>query len=133
MNSVFEINTVNNVTDVATDRVKKTSPIVEVFSALASGKTPSVDGKLVDKAVNEIKEISSRAMANDPVAVSEMNAIIRFAIEPKLLERIRLFDFMGSFKRIGFNEAPYMKTYNYESVDSRFQASSGDVPFAALN
>lgn len=33
MNSVFEINTVNNVTDVATDRVKKTSPIVEVFSA----------------------------------------------------------------------------------------------------
>lgn len=44
MNSVFEINTVNNVTDVATDRVKKTSPIVEVFSALASGKTPSVDG-----------------------------------------------------------------------------------------
>lgn len=133
MNSVFEINTVNNVTDVATDRVKKTSPIVEVFSALASGKTPSVDGKLVDKAVNEIKEISSRAMANDPVAVSEMNAIIRFAIEPKLLERIRLFDFMGSFKRIGFNEAPYMRTYNYESVDSRFQASSGDVPFAALN
>ena len=69
MNSVFEINTVNNVTDVATDRVKKTSPIVEVFSALAAGKTPSVDGKLVDKAVNEIKEISSRAMANDPVSL----------------------------------------------------------------
>ena len=38
MNSVFEINTVNNVTDVATDRVKKTSPIVEVFSDLAAAR-----------------------------------------------------------------------------------------------
>ena len=26
-----------------------------------------------------------------------------------------------------------MKTYKYESVDSRFQASSADVPFAAWN
>jgi hypothetical protein len=44
-----------------------------------------------------------------------------------------MFDFMGNYKRIGYNEVPMMKTYNYESIDSRFQAPSSDVPFAAVN
>ena len=133
MNTIYEINMSNVVADVDTQRVKKESPIVEVFSALTAGKTPNVDGKVIDKSVATIKEMASKALSGDPNAVSEVNAIIRFSIEPKLLSAIRLFDFMGTYHRIAYNQAPMMRTYKYESVDSRFQASSSDVPFAAYS
>ena len=49
MDKIFELNTVNNVKDsVGTSKVKATSPIVEVFSALSQGNRPTVDGKVVD-------------------------------------------------------------------------------------
>ena len=131
MNTVFEINMANARADVNTGRVKPTSPVVEVFSALVAGKKPNVDAKTKDKAVKTLAELSSKAIEGDFTAQSEINAIIRFSIEPKLLEMVRLYDFMGTYHRIGYHEAPFMKTYKYESVDSRFQASSSDVPFAA--
>ena len=131
MNTVFEINMANARADVNTGRVKPTSPVVEVFSALVAGKEPNVDAKTKDKAVKTLAELSSKAIEGDFTAQSEINAIIRFSIEPKLLEMVRLYDFMGTYHRIGYHEAPFMKTYKYESVDSRFQASSSDVPFAA--
>ena len=130
MDNIFELNTQNNVKDVDTGKVKATSPVVEVFSALTQGKTPKADGKVVDAAVKHIQELASRAQAGDGMAVSELNAIQRFAIEPKLLEAIRIFDFMGKYRTVPYDTVPMMKTYKYESVDSRFQASSGDVPFA---
>ena len=128
--SIYEVNCANAVKDVDTGRIKKTSPIVEVFSALTEGKRPNVADKVLDKSVDTLKDMGSRAMSGDQSAVSELNTIQRFVIEPKLLDAIRLFDFLGSYKRIGYSDAAMMKTYRYESVDSRFQASSGDVPFA---
>ena len=116
MNPIYEINMNNARVNMDTGRVKQNSPVV--------------DAKVQDKSVATLKELSSKALAGDPVAQSEINTIIRFAIEPKLLEAVRLFDFMGTYRRIGYHEAPMMKTYKYESVDSRFQASSSDVPFA---
>lgn len=133
MSTIYEINMNNAQADVNTGRVKENSPVVEVFSALAAGNKPNVDAKVLDKSVATLKELSSKALAGDFAAQSEINTIIRFAIEPKLLEAVRLFDFMGTYRRIGFHEAPMMKTYKYESVDSRFQASSADVPFAAYS
>lgn len=133
MSTIYEINMNNAQADVNTGRVKENSPVVEVFSALAAGNKPNVDAKVLDKSVATLKELSSKALAGDFTAQSEINTIIRFAIEPKLLEAVRLFDFMGTYRRIGFHEAPMMKTYKYESVDSRFQASSADVPFAAYS
>lgn len=132
MANIFELNTVNNVKDdISASKIKATSPIVEVFSALVQGKSTSgMDGKVVDKSVAHIKELAGRALDNDAAAVSELNAVQRFAIEPKLLEAIRIFSFMGSYKSLPYDTVPMMKTYKYESVDSRFQASSGDVPFA---
>jgi hypothetical protein len=131
--SIYEINMANARADVDTMRVKKNSPVVEVFSALVAGNQPNVSDAVKDKAVATLKELSAKALAGDPVAMSEINSIIRFSIEPKLLETVKLFSFMGSYKRIGYHEAPMMKTYKYESVDSRFQASSSDVPFAAMS
>ena len=133
MNPIYEINMNNAQVVVDTGRVKQNSPVVEVFSALAAGMKPNVDAKVLDKSVATLKELSSKALAGDLAAQSEINTIVRFAIEPKLLEAVRLFDFMGTYRRIGYHEAPMMKTYKYESVDSRFQASSADVPFAAWN
>jgi len=132
MNNIFELNTVNNVRDnVGASKIKATSPVVEVFSALTQGKDLSkFDGKVVDKSVEHIKGLADRAIAGDGTAVSELNTIQRFVIEPKLLEAIKIFNFMGSYKTVGYDTVPMMKTYKYESVDSRFQASSGDVPFA---
>lgn len=42
MDNIFELNTVNNVKDeVGASKVKSTSPVVEVFSALVQGKSLS--------------------------------------------------------------------------------------------
>lgn len=128
--SIFELNMANAKHDVGNTRVNKDSKIVEVFSALVDGRDANVDATTKDACVKNIKEIASKAAMGDAVAVSEINAIIRFAIEPKLLQSIKVLPFMGTFKTIGYNEAPMMQTYAYESIDSRFQASSGDVPFA---
>ena len=111
MNPIYEINMNNAQVVVDTGRVKQNSPVVEVFSALAAGMKPNVDAKVLDKSVATLKELSSKALAGDLAAQSEINTIVRFAIEPKLLEAVRLFDFMGTYRRIGYHEAPMMKTY----------------------
>lgn len=129
----FEMNTTNHKKDVNTGRVTKNSPVVEVFSALSQGKTPNVDAKKLDKSVDTIKEMASLARSGDHTAKSELNAIVRYTIEPRLLEGIKLFDFMGSFKKIPYDEVPMVRTYNYETSGARFQASSGDVPFGTYN
>ena len=133
MNTMYELNMSNTRYDMHTDKIQKTSPVVEVFSALAHGKRPNVDAKVLDKSVNYLKETAGKAMTGDPTAISEINTIVRFSIEPKLLEAIKLFDFMGTYHQIGYNEAAYMKTYRYESIDARFQASSSDVTFPAVS
>lgn len=133
MSTIYEINMSNAHADMNTGRVKKDSNIVKVFSALSEGKTPEVEVNSVNKNVAMLKDMGGKAADGDPTARSEINSIIRFSIEPKLLEVVRLFDFMGNYKKIGYNEAPMMRTYKYESIDSRFQASSSDVPFAAMS
>ncbi len=133
MSTIYEINMANARPDNAPARVTEKSPIVEVFSALVQGNHPNVSDKVLDKSVAEISSLAEKALNGDPIAKSEINAIIRFSIEPKLMQAIKLFNFMGSFKRIGYNEQALMKTYKYESIDSRFQASSSDVTFAAVN
>ena len=90
MSTIYEINMSNAQADVNTGRVKQNSKIVEVFSALSAGKRPEVDDKTLDKSVATIKELSSKAIDGDNAARSEINSIIRFSIEPKLLEVVRL-------------------------------------------
>ena len=89
MSTIYEINMSNAQADVNTGRVKQNSKIVEVFSALSAGKRPEVDDKTLDKSVATIKELSSKAIDGDNAARSEINSIIRFSIEPKLLEVVR--------------------------------------------
>ena len=129
---IFEMNMANAVQErPETTKVKPTSPIVEVFSALMDGRDASIKNK--DLSINRIKELASRAVGGDRMAESELNAIQAYAIQPKLLSRIKILDFMGRYHTIPYNEVPYITTYKYEGVDARWQASSGDVPFASYS
>lgn len=126
--SVFELNTTNHKKDIAT-KVTKDSPVVEVFSALSGGKNPATTGKKLDNCVNGLKDMASRALEGDRAGISELNAVVKYTLEPRLTQAINLFDFIGTFKKIPWDEAPYVTNYKYETSGARFQASSGDVPF----
>lgn len=127
----IELNNMRKDSDaLVNNKLNEKSPIVEIFSAAANGESLDKFGGKADVAMNKIKELSQRAMAGDYSAKAEMNTIVRFAIEPKLIQAIQLFSFMGTFRQIGYNEQPMMTSYKHESIRSGFQANSGDVPFA---
>ncbi len=126
----YELNQERKDALVVNKDLKQNSPAVEIFSDLADGKDVSKYGKKVDKTMSHVKELAERAAKGDPMAKSEINEIVRYTIQPNLQKEVKLFDFMGTFRTIGYNEQPMMKTYNHESVRSDFQASQGDVPFA---
>ena len=132
----FELNMDNVVNDsdvYKSPTLNAKSRGVEIFSALAAGEDLSKFGADVDAVVEHCQELAKRALQKDGAAIAEINSIVRYAIEPRLLERIKLFNFMGKFRKIPYEQQPMVKAYKYESVDSRWQASSGDVPFATYN
>lgn len=133
MSNIFEVNMLNAKRDIDTGRVRQNSPVVEVFSALASGVDSKTQGRQKDAAVDTLKELASKAANGDEIARSEINTIVKFAIQPKLLKRVQLYKFLGSHKQLDWNEQALMKTYNYEGINARWQANSGDVPFGVYN
>lgn len=130
----FELN-MNNVQkhEGVNPKLKTTSPVVEIFSAVAKGQDLTKFGKTVDTVMNKVRELSSRSLAGDMMAKAELNTIIRYAIEPNLTKAVQLFNFMGTFRQIGYDEQAMMKTYKHEAIRSQFQAARGDVPFAATS
>ncbi|AMR10799.1 hypothetical protein AB684_11610 [Bacillus licheniformis] len=127
----IELNNARRDTDVfANPKLSSKSPMVEIFSDVALGNDLSKHGNKVDTVMKHIKDLAAQAVTGNPVAKAEINTIVRFAVEPKLLSAVKLFDFMGTFRQIGYDEQPMMTTYAHESIRSNFQASRGDVPFA---
>lgn len=133
---IFEMN-MNNVkkdTDILNNtKLNAKSPIVEIFSAIVEGEDTSKYGKKTDLTMNKIKELGQRSMQGDMIAKAELNTIQRYALEPHLQNLIQLFNFMGTFKDIGYDVQPVVRTYKHESVRSQFQATHGDVPFAVTS
>lgn len=131
MDKFFELN-LNNVRKDAdyqvNNKLNEKSPIVEIFSAAIQGKDIS-SYKNADKAMEKVKELCSRAHNGDLGARAEFNTIVRYVLEPHLQTQIKLFSFMGTYKEIGYDEQPRIKTYKHESIRSNFQASQGDVNF----
>ena len=110
------------------------SPIVETFSALINGnsvdKIKDKDGKLVgDKCVNAIKELNAKAEAGDVNAISELNAIRTYVVNPILLEELKLFGFFGGYENVGYDETIERKVIK-QNINTRGQALNGDVPFS---
>ena len=84
----FELNNERKDANFASGRVSTKSPVVEIFSAMRDGKDLARFGKKADQAANYIKELNSKASAGDLSAVSELNEIRRFAMEPVLMKNM---------------------------------------------
>jgi len=107
--------------------------VVEICSALISGSDTDKYGKDKDAVVAKLKDLGSRAEMGDYRARAEINTIVKFMVQPKLLESMKIYSFLGNYKEIGYDQQPIVKTYNYEGIDAKIQASGGDVSFAGKN
>lgn len=127
MNMILELNNVRKDSNYSGRVTKSNSTIVETFAAMAAGKEVKSD-----KSAKEIMAIANRAADGDPIATSELNTIRRFAIEPLMLEEIKLLSLFGNYKPLAFGESIEREVYDYAGDRSRFQAPNGDVVFPAL-
>lgn len=132
MSYTFELN--NEVKDVnfASGKINAKSAVVEVFSAMASGKDLSSFGKKADVAAKYITELNQKASMGDVMAKSELNTIRRFAMEPVLLQELKLLGIFGNYKNIGYNESPEVEVPVYANVDAKIQAAGQDVKFPVI-
>lgn len=130
MSYSFELNNARNDATYATGKIHEKSPVVEVFSAMVAGSDLSKFGKHADASANYIKKLGERAQAGDLAAVSEINEIRKFAIQPQLLQEIKLLGLFGSYKPLGWNETAELETIKHENVRSDIQAEGQDVSTA---
>lgn len=128
--NTFELNNLRKDADYFNNKFTKSSPVVEVFSAMVNGQELSKFGKTADKAVAYIKDLGSRAENGDFNAIAELNTLRRFVVEAPVMEEIKLLSVFGSYKPVGYDETIEREVWNYAGEFSREQANGGDVPFA---
>lgn len=130
MNTTIELNNVHHSEcDVKSPAVMKR--VAEICSALFAGKDISAYGRDVDKVTAKLKSLGAAALEGDTKAIAELNTIVKFVIQPNLMKSTEVFSKLGNYHKIGFNEQAFVKTYSYEGIDARWQASHGDVTFGA--
>lgn len=131
--TTYELNNLHKDADVFSGKFNKTSPVVEIFSAMVNGESLDKFGAAADKAVKYIKELGSRAENGDWNAVAELNTLRRFVIESPVMEEIRLLSVFGNFQSVGFDETIEREVYRHVGERSREQAAGGDVVFPAIH
>lgn len=124
----IELNNVHRSECVVQD-ARKMKRVAEICSALWSGKDVSKYGKDVDAVVAKMQSCGAAAANGDTKAIAEINTIVKFIVQPNLLQATEVFNFLGNYHKIGFDEQPKVKSYTYEGIDARAQASGGDVTF----
>lgn len=129
MNMTYELNNLRKDADLFDGKFTKTSPVVEVFSAMVNGQELSKFGAKADAAVTYIKDLGSRAENGDYTAVAELNTLRRFVIETPVMEEIKLLGIFGSYKHVGYDETIEREVYKHVGERSRTQAAGGDVVF----
>ncbi|MCD8290024.1 MAG: hypothetical protein LUC91_00810 [Prevotella sp.] len=134
MNTTFELNNIRKDSDVlTTNKIRKGSPVVEIFSAMVNGESlDRFDKRTADKAVNYIKDLGSRADNGDYTAVAELNAIRREVLETPIMEEIQLLSIFGAYQALGFDETVEREIYKHVGERSREQAANGDVVFPSI-
>ena len=111
---------------------KEHTKIVEVFSTAVAGK--SLEGfhpDVANKSMARIKELGELSSAGDHKAKAELNEIVRWTVQPRLLDRLELLNVISNYKKVGYNETPIISTYKHD-VRAREQAAQGDVPFGTM-
>lgn len=132
MSYTFELNNEVKDANFASGKINAKSAIVEIFSAMASGKDLSPFGKKADAAAKYITELNQKASMGDVSAKSELNTIRRFAMEPVLMQEIKLLGIFGNYKNIGYDESPEVEIPVYANVDAKIQAAGQDVKFPVI-
>ena len=132
MSYTFELNNERKDANFVSGQVKEKSAVVEIFSAMAEGKDLAPYGKKADKAAQYIMNLSSKAASNDPVAISELNEIRRFAMQPILLKEIKLLGIYGNYRAIGYNESCEVEIPEYVNLGAKGQALGEDVKFPVI-
>ena len=82
----FELNNAKRDDTFSTGKVNAKSPVVEVFSAMVNGEEIGKFGKKADIAAKYIMDLGNKASLGDQSAISELNEIRKFVIQPKLLQ-----------------------------------------------
>lgn len=129
MNTTYELNNLRKDADLFSGKFNKTSPVVEIFSAMVNGEEVSKFGNKADKAVEYIKGLGERSSNGDPVAIAELNTLRRFVIEGPLMQEMKLLGIFGSYQNVGFDETIEREVYTIAGEKSRIQAANGDVVF----
>lgn len=132
MSYTFELNNEVRDANFASGKINAKSAVVEIFSAMASGKDLAPYGKKADAAAKYITELNQKASMGDVSAKSELNTIRRFAMEPVLMQEIKLLGIFGNYKNIGYNESPEVEVPVYANVDAKIQAAGQDVKFPVI-
>lgn len=127
MSYSFELNNERKDANFVSGKVKNTSPVVEIFSAMAQGKEIGTYGKKADACAKYIMGLNSKAASNDPVAISELNEIRRFVMQPVLLQEIKLLSVFGNYKNIGYNESCEVEIPRFVNLPAKEQALGQDV------
>ena len=127
MNTTYELNNLRKDAEMFSGKFRKTSPVVEIFSAMVNGQEVGKFGKAADQTVAYIKELGSRAENGDGAAIAELNTLRRFVIEAPLMEEMKALSIFGSYKNVGFDETIEREVYKRVGDMSRIQAANGDV------
>ena len=127
MSYSFEMNNVHK--DVGNPQIKRTSPVVEVFSAMVNGRElpKFAEANTADKAVAYVKEMAEKASAGDLSAAAELNQIRREVLEPAVLEEMKMLELFGGYQQLGAGETIEREIWNVAGGAARIQALNGDV------
>ena len=128
----FELNNERKDANFASGRVSTKSPVVEIFSAMRDGKDLAPFGRKADQAATYIKELNSKASAGDLSAVSELNEIRRFSMEPQILQEAKLLSIYGNYKAIGYNDSCEVEIPEFVGNPANKQALGQDVNFPVI-
>lgn len=130
----FELNNIRRDSVYDTKQIKKSSPVSEVFSAWVTNEDFSkVAPKQVEICKSYIKDLGSKAMNGDSMAVAELNTLRRIAIEEETLKEITLLgNVFGPAYNLGFDETIEREVYKHTGEKSREQALGGDVVFPVI-
>lgn len=132
MSYTFELNNERKDATCVSGKITRKSPVVEIFSAMTDGKDLSRFGKKANAASKYIMELNSKAATGNPEAISELNEMRRFVIEPKLLQEIKLLGIFGNYKNIGYNESCEVEIPEFVNLPAKEQALGQDVGFPTI-
>lgn len=132
MSYTIELNNERKDANFVSGKVNGKSAVVEIFSAMTNGKDLAPYGKKADVAAKYIMEMNQKASSGDLQAISELNEIRRFTMQPVLMQEIKLLSIFGNYKAIGYNESCEVEIPVFANIDSKIQGAGQDVKFPVI-